>query len=117
MNKFQTEWLSKNPEVRREKERRKYERKMKRLHGDDYVIGQNRKLCVGRKSSISAEERRVRHNVRRVTMRAVAAGKLQKLHCEVCGHEDSEAHHPDYSSPLSVVWLCRPHHKEVHQMV
>lgn len=25
-----------------------------------------------------------------------------------------EAHHPDYSAPLSVVWLCRSHHKLAH---
>lgn len=25
-----------------------------------------------------------------------------------------EAHHPDYSSPLSVVWLCPSHHKQAH---
>lgn len=27
-----------------------------------------------------------------------------------------EAHHPDYSRPLDVVWLCDMHHKEVHAM-
>ena len=27
-----------------------------------------------------------------------------------------EAHHPDYSKPLDVVWLCVTHHKEVHNM-
>lgn len=25
-----------------------------------------------------------------------------------------EAHHPDYSRPFDVVWLCRTHHKQVH---
>lgn len=32
-----------------------------------------------------------------------------------CNHKP-EAHHPDYSQPLSVVWLCRTHHDEVHSM-
>ncbi len=27
-----------------------------------------------------------------------------------------QAHHPDYSRPLDVVWLCSPHHREVHEM-
>lgn len=27
-----------------------------------------------------------------------------------------EAHHPDYSRPLDVVWLCPIHHKAVHAM-
>lgn len=25
-----------------------------------------------------------------------------------------EAHHPDYSAPLAVVWLCTPHHRATH---
>lgn len=25
-----------------------------------------------------------------------------------------EAHHPDYSRPLDVVWLCPAHHKQAH---
>ncbi len=25
-----------------------------------------------------------------------------------------EAHHPDYSRPLDVVWLCAAHHKQAH---
>lgn len=25
-----------------------------------------------------------------------------------------EAHHPDYSAPLAVVWLCNSHHREAH---
>lgn len=28
-----------------------------------------------------------------------------------------EAHHPDYDTPLDVVWLCPPHHKQAHALV
>lgn len=27
-----------------------------------------------------------------------------------------EAHHPDYSHPLDVVWLCGHHHKQAHKL-
>lgn len=27
-----------------------------------------------------------------------------------------QAHHPDYSEPLSVVWLCDWHHKQAHKI-
>ena len=46
---------------------------------------------------------------------AVRDGKLKPLPCFECGTK-AEAHHPDYSRPLDVVWLCPVHHKEVHAM-
>ena len=46
--------------------------------------------------------------------RAVLAGHVLPMPCIVCG-KDAEAHHPDYSQPLYVVWLCDKHHKEVHK--
>lgn len=45
---------------------------------------------------------------------AIRDGKLQKKPCEVCGNANSEGHHPDYSKPLEVMWLCRTHHLEQH---
>jgi len=44
---------------------------------------------------------------------AVRSGKVFKLPCQECG-EEAEAHHPDYSRPLSVVWLCPVHHRQLH---
>ena len=43
------------------------------------------------------------------------SGSLVRLPCLICGNE-SEAHHPDYSRPLDVVWLCSSHHKEAHKI-
>lgn len=52
---------------------------------------------------------------RKVAM-ALKSGKLKQLSCEVCGDIKSEAHHCDYSKPLSVNWLCRKHHAEWHRI-
>jgi hypothetical protein len=49
--------------------------------------------------------------------KALAGGKIRRQPCEVCGHEPAEAHHPDYSQPLTVRWLCRPHHMALHRKV
>lgn len=46
---------------------------------------------------------------------ATRSGKLSPLPCFICGDE-AEAHHPDYSKPLEVVWLCPPHHKQAHAL-
>ena len=45
---------------------------------------------------------------------AVLTGKLFRKPCEVCGIEKSQAHHDDYSKPLSVRWLCFKHHRLLH---
>jgi len=47
---------------------------------------------------------------------AVARGKIKRLRCQMCDDPKSEAHHPDYSKPLDVMWLCRKHHKDIHRM-
>lgn len=45
---------------------------------------------------------------------AVRDGRLTHQPCEVCGRNDSHAHHDDYSKPLDVRWLCPPHHQQWH---
>lgn len=49
------------------------------------------------------------------TWTAIRYGKLKKLPCAECGNADVQAHHPDYSKPLEVVWLCVDHHHEIHR--
>jgi len=48
---------------------------------------------------------------------AVRDGRLEKWPCMVCGDVKSVGHHPDYSRPLDVVWLCQIHHKEAHALI
>lgn len=48
---------------------------------------------------------------REEVLKALRKGILTKKPCEVCSNPKSEAHHKDYSKPLEVEWLCRPHHK------
>ena len=45
---------------------------------------------------------------------AVKNGKLKRLPCLICGNEDGEGHHSNYSKPLFVKWLCPKHHKGLH---
>ena len=54
-----------------------------------------------------------RRNAQNKLRRAVLKGLIQRMPCWCCG-EKAEAHHPDYSRPLDVVWLCSSHHKQAH---
>lgn len=69
-----------------------------------------------RKTSPRAKHRsaEVRRNdlARRVARYAIRCGKIPKgTACSQCGGtERLEMHHPDYTQPLAIVWLCRPHH-------
>ena len=45
---------------------------------------------------------------------AKRAGILKEQPCQECGSTKVQAHHPDYSQPLEVVWVCAIHHKQLH---
>lgn len=46
-----------------------------------------------------------------------ANGTLVQQSCCCCGEKETEAHHPDYDSPLEVVWLCREDHRKEHNKI
>ena len=108
---------NKNSELCKRKDKEKYNA----LQRAKYARRKARLLEAGhvppgqvKRSLLTEEERRLRHNARRVTRRALADGKIVSIPCFVCGSSEVEAHHTDYSRPLDVVWLCAEHHREVH---
>ena len=55
-----------------------------------------------------------KHRAHLAMRNAIRSGILVRKPCEVCGSNKTEGHHDDYSSPLSVRWLCKKHHLEAH---
>lgn len=74
-----------------------------------------RELGVSRQR-VNQIVRKQSHNARVKLSQAVKAGKVIKPGiCERCeSTRKLEGHHPDYSRPLEVQWLCSPCHSLVH---
>ena len=70
---------------------------------------------ASRKKIVKEYERMYPERKKAVTAvnNAVRDGRIKRHPCWVCG-DKAVAHHPDYSRPLDVVWLCQPHHKAAH---
>ena len=99
------EYEARKPKRTPEQERAKYERRMKRLHGEDWVP-------LDQRPENPLKE--VKKRARTIYKTALRRGKLVRTPCHICGATEVEGHHPDYSRPLDVVWLCKKHHQEIH---
>jgi len=68
--------------------------------------------------AVSTQKWVVAHVLRKkantVVGNALRDGRIDRQPCFICGCK-AEAHHPDYSSPLAVSWLCDEHHKQLHK--
>ena len=60
-------------------------------------------------------EKEHKQHARITALNALRDGRLKKQPCFFCGSsEQVEMHHPDYSQPLKVYWLCQICHKRFH---
>jgi len=63
------------------------------------------------------EEEPQKYRARMAAGNAVRDGRLRVEPCYFCGATtDVEMHHPDYTQPLRVYWLCRLCHRKVDGM-
>lgn len=75
------------------------------------VRNRERKRALLRNNTLKAK-------IRYLTIRAIELGLLVRPDdCGRCGKSgDIQAHHPDYSNPLNVIWLCPLCHAEEHRI-
>jgi hypothetical protein len=58
-----------------------------------------------------------KHRARTMANNALRDGRIRPEPCYFCGSTtELEMHHPDYSQPLRVYWLCRLCHRKVDNM-
>lgn len=74
---------------------------------------------AGRAATKKAYTRQKQINPHKVAARqavkaAIDGGRLTRGPCYQCGAAKVEAHHPDYSKPLQVIWACPTHHRQLH---
>lgn len=69
-----------------------------------------------RKSHPLTVEQRRKMNARCYAGVLLQRGKIRRRPCRVCGAV-AQMHHPDYSKPREVIWLCRKHHLQHHRDV
>lgn len=86
-----------------------------------FVERQERKKANARRATVAASRRkssaetRARRRAWIALSNAIRDGLVFKTPCHICGESKVEGHHPDYSAPLDVVWLCTKHHAELHR--
>jgi hypothetical protein len=69
---------------------------------------------IPRPTSPHAELEEQKARARQAVNDAVKKGTLIRQPCAICGALEADGHHPDYSKPLDVIWLCPPHHRSEH---
>lgn len=105
-NAYAREWYARpeNTERHRETARQSRERRIEKAREYDRQRGHR---------SYDAAKKRARRKVHT----ALLNGTLERQPCDVCGDQNVNAHHDDYSKPLVVRWLCRRHHGVIHQRI
>lgn len=56
-----------------------------------------------------------RQRARQILQYHLRKGKITQVPCR-CGIKEVQAHHPDYSKPLEVIWLCVGCHGLEHRL-
>lgn len=114
MKKYLKEYYAKN----REKllaDKREYQKNNK-----EQLNRYHRKYSKNNRKRVNAwkykwiEKNIEKRRAENILWNGIRRGKIIKKPCEICQNPKSHAHHPDYSKPLKVLWLCALHHKEIH---
>lgn len=67
-----------------------------------------------RKSNPLSPDAKRKDNCRSYAGQYLKRGKIKREPCKACGSPESQMHHPDYTKPLLVEWMCRPCHLREH---
>ena len=109
------ERFKKDPEKLRAYDRKRANEPHRLAARKEYAETDQGRLATKKAKTKWDRENRFKKNAHLKTQRVLKKGILIKTACEVCGHDDVEGHHPDYSKPLQVMWLCSKHPADWHK--
>ena len=110
IKKYQREYHKKYRKKNKEKVR-KYQKEYQKKWAE------KNKECISKIAKDYYKKNKFKVIVRDKTRRAVRNGEIQKEPCSVCGSKNSEIHHQDYNNYKDILWLCRKHHIQLHNML
>lgn len=89
---------------------------MARCKKCDYKLSLNKKRNHAKQNAAKRKNAPIQHKARMILNNAVALKKILKpKECSKClATGQIHGHHHDYSKPLSVIWVCRKCHKDIH---
>lgn len=109
-------WRADNPDKRKKIGRDGYHRnKVKHLEDARKWKSENKE-----KIAVYDRLRLLQFPLRVIAIRrlnyAIRRKAIEKQPCWICAEVNVEGHHPDYNYPLDVVWLCKIHHSQIHNV-
>lgn len=84
------------------------------LYAANYRLNHKEEILVYAREYIRKNKEKNKDKIYRKVRTKKESGSLIPLPCSICGFSPTQAHHPDYSKPLEVIWLCPSHHKQLH---
>ena len=94
---------------------RKYSRKYRQEHPEWKKIDNRKRLkLIGKLSMAYYKKYPEKLKAKLKVYFAIKRGTMKRNPCIICGNPRSLGHHPDYSKPLEVTWLCSKHHQALH---
>ncbi len=102
---YMAQWLSANRDKVRAQQ---HEWLARRIASEpNYIENRKRRLVVDPTRTLASA----------CVRRAIYRGHIKRMQCWVCGDPKSVGHHASYARDawLDVVWLCRSHHKLLHE--
>ena len=108
-------WKRENKDRAREIQRRCYEKNKERIR---LLLNNSEEFRVKRRIHNKAyrEKNHEKVRVQKIAQLAVTLGKIVKPEACECGAKNVQMHHPDYSQPLLVEWLCALCHGKRHRL-